>query len=105
MLHFKFISGDEDLPKRDDVGERRRKFEEQLHARASFGDSDGDVKKKKGGANMTFLADATALENAGEALELEDEFYKQVKKQRTDKVLAKEQLYSRYTFIIFESTD
>ncbi|XP_023004169.1 something about silencing protein 10 [Cucurbita maxima] len=89
----KVISGDDDLPTRDDIGERRRKYELQMLARAGFkskddtsvleSESDGDEGDVKGN---------------GEA-DSEDEFYKEVKQQRAAKLAAKAEIYSRTTEI------
>ncbi|XP_022155425.1 something about silencing protein 10 [Momordica charantia] len=87
----KVVSGDDDLPTRDDIGERRRRYELQMLARAgtkskndssalegdSDGDSDGDVKGND------------------EVIDSEDDFYKQVKQQRAAKLAAKSEIYSR----------
>lgn len=92
FLHLKVVSGDDDLPTRDDIGERRRRYELQMLARAgtkskndssalegdSDGDSDGDVKGND------------------EVIDSEDDFYKQVKQQRAAKLAAKSEIYSRY---------
>ncbi|KAI3976505.1 hypothetical protein MKX01_008363, partial [Papaver californicum] len=95
----KVISGDDDLPKRDDVGERRRKNELRVLAKAGGGsmhddnDEDGDVSEGDPGARKRRRAD---IEDGDvEAEESEDEFYKQVKQQRDAKISAKAQLYSR----------
>ncbi|KAM3278289.1 hypothetical protein ACQJBY_045876 [Aegilops geniculata] len=70
---FKSVSGDDDIPKRDGIGERRRKHELRVLARVGTNthedNKDGD----------------------DEASESEDEFYKDVKRQRTEKRLRKEQ--------------
>lgn len=91
FYHLKVISGDDDLPTRDDIGERRRKYELQMLARAGVqskndtsihdsDNSDGDVGVMK--------------ENA--ELDSEDEFYKQVKQQRAAKLAAEAEIYSKY---------
>lgn len=97
---FKFASGDDDLPKRDDIGERRRKHELRVLARTgtkSFDDDvddedvayeDGKFKRKHGETGAEVKEDKTA--------ESEDEFYKEVKKQRIEKPAAKKQLYAKY---------
>ncbi|XBI84256.1 hypothetical protein VPH35_092608 [Triticum aestivum] len=70
---FKSVSGDDDIPKRDEIGERRQKHEQRVLARVGTNtredNKDGD----------------------DEASESEDEFYKDVKRQRTEKRLRKEQ--------------
>ncbi|XP_048526837.1 something about silencing protein 10-like [Triticum urartu] len=70
---FKSVSGDDDIPKRDEIGERRRKHELRVLARVGT-NTRGDNKG-----------------NDDEASESEDEFYKDVKRQRTEKRLRKEQ--------------
>ncbi|XP_062199218.1 protein THALLO-like isoform X2 [Phragmites australis] len=72
----KFVSGDDDLPKRDNIGERRRKHELRVLARV--------------GANT--LEDDRELPEDDD--HTEDEFYKDVKRQRTEKLLIKKQKYS-----------
>ncbi|KAI3863978.1 hypothetical protein MKW98_031570, partial [Papaver atlanticum] len=97
----KVISGDDDLPKRDDIGERRRKNELRVLAKAGGGsihddnddDEDGDVNEGNPGARKRRKADIE--DDDVEAEESEDEFYKQVKQQRDAKLSAKAQLYSR----------
>ncbi|XP_020096366.1 something about silencing protein 10 [Ananas comosus] len=95
----KFASGDDDLPKRDDIGERRRKHELRVLARTgtkSFDDDvddedvayeDGKLKRKHGDIGAEVKEDKTA--------ESEDEFYKEVKRQRIEKLAAKKQLYAK----------
>ncbi|XP_056174485.1 protein THALLO isoform X2 [Syzygium oleosum] len=86
----KVILGDDDLPKRDDIGERRRKHELQVLAGAGvrsdddLGDEDGNL-EANGGAESE---DSESEESA-------DEFYKQVKQQRAAKLAAKAEIYSR----------
>ncbi|KAI3837867.1 hypothetical protein MKW92_000111 [Papaver armeniacum] len=94
------ISGDDDLPKRDDIGERRRKNELRVLAKAGGGsihddndDDDDDVNEGNPGARKRRRADIE--DDDVEAEESEDEFYKQVKQQRDAKLSAKAQLYSR----------
>ncbi|KAM3260425.1 hypothetical protein ACQJBY_051591 [Aegilops geniculata] len=71
---FKSVSGDDDIPKRDEIGERRRKHELRVLARVGT-NTCGDNKDKED----------------DEASESEDEFYRDVKRQRTEKRLRKEQ--------------
>ncbi|KAF8014080.1 hypothetical protein BT93_H0040 [Corymbia citriodora subsp. variegata] len=86
----KVILGDDDLPRRDDIGERRRKHELQVLAGAGvnseddLGDEDGDP-EANGGADS----------EDSESEESIDEFYKQVKQQRAAKLAAKAEIYSR----------
>ncbi|KAK3414449.1 hypothetical protein EUGRSUZ_H00313 [Eucalyptus grandis] len=86
----KVISGGDDLPRRDDIGERRRKHELQVLAVAGFkseddlGDEDGNL-EAYGGADSE---DSESEESA-------DEFYKQVKQQRAATLATKAEMYSR----------
>ena len=91
---LKVISGDDDLPTRDDIGERRRKYELQMLARAGFKSKDGTsvLESESDG-------DEDDVKGNGEA-DSEDEFYKEVKQQRAAKLAAKAEIYSRYVSII-----
>ncbi|PKU65051.1 hypothetical protein MA16_Dca004666 [Dendrobium catenatum] len=85
------VSGDGDLPKRDDIAERRRKHELRVLARARvISTDDGDEGYDNPGINTV---GADFQEN--EELESEDEFYRKVKTQRVEKLNAKSELYSR----------
>lgn len=68
---FKFVSGDDDIPKRNDIGERRRKHE--LRVLARVGVEDGDHAEEKPDQSSD-----------------EDDFYKHVKRQKTEKLLSKQ---------------
>uniref|UniRef100_A0A1J3JPG3 Something about silencing protein 10 n=1 Tax=Noccaea caerulescens TaxID=107243 RepID=A0A1J3JPG3_NOCCA len=92
----KTVSGDDDLPQRDDIGERRRKFELRVLAGAG-------VKSEEEGRNESgvFASDDDIAndddndmddDNDGES---EDEFYKQVKRKQEAKRAAKAGIYSR----------
>lgn len=76
----KAVSGDDDLPKRDDIGERRKKHELQVLARAGIVPDD----EADGDADM------------GEDSGSEDEFYKQSKQQKAAKIAAKAEVYTRF---------
>ncbi|MCL7040942.1 hypothetical protein MKW94_006228 [Papaver nudicaule] len=97
----KVISGDDDLPKRDDIGERRRKNELRVLAKAGGGsmhddndlDEDGVANEGNPGARKRRRADTE--EEDGEAGESENEYYELAKQQRAVKLSAKAQLYSR----------
>lgn len=94
----KTVSGDDDLPQRDDIGERRRKFELKVLAGAGVKSeedgknesevfaSDDDNGKDDDGDN-----DMVDSESEGS----EDEFYKQVKQNKQAKRAAKAEIYSR----------
>ncbi|CAH8383806.1 unnamed protein product [Eruca vesicaria subsp. sativa] len=95
----KTISGDDDLPQRDDIGERRRKFELKVLAGAG-------VKSEEDGKNESEVfasdedndkdedGDDDMVDSDGES-EGEDEFYKQVKQNKQAKRAAKAEIYSR----------
>lgn len=89
--------GDDDLPKRDDIGERRRKFELRVLARAGADPlgEDGDTGDEDDGDKKKRSRDGDVQGKDGETPESEDEFYQEVKKQRAGKLMAKSQLYSR----------
>ncbi|XVE90001.1 hypothetical protein DITRI_Ditri20bG0041500 [Diplodiscus trichospermus] len=90
----KVVSGDDDLPKRDDIGERRRKHELRVLAGAAVKSEDDH-----GGEYDTFEDDGgMPVEENGDTEETEDsedEFYKQVKQQRDAKLAAKAEKYTR----------
>lgn len=87
---LKVVSGDNDLPKRDDIGERRRKHELQVLAGAGVMSED-DLGEEDG--NLEANGGADSEENESE--ESADEFYEQVKQQRAAKLAAKAEMYSR----------
>ncbi|XP_016491725.1 protein THALLO isoform X2 [Nicotiana tabacum] len=86
----KVISGDDDLPKRDDIGERRRKHELRVLAGAGVEPSD-DVEDEPGNHASD---DDVASSDDGE-MDSDLEFYKEVEKQHSAKLAAKEKMYSR----------
>ncbi|XVF42908.1 hypothetical protein PTKIN_Ptkin01aG0403400 [Pterospermum kingtungense] len=91
----KVISGDDDLPKRDDIGERRRKHELRVLAGAAVKSEDdhggeyGDTFEDDGGLSVEENSDTEETEDS------EDEFYEQVKQQRAAKLAAKAEIYTR----------
>lgn len=88
---WKVVSGDDDLPKRDDIAERRRKHELRVLSRAGVISPDvHDEGYDNPGINTV---GTDCQEN--EEIESEDEFYRKVKKQRVEKLTAKAELYSR----------
>ncbi|OVA05757.1 Sas10/Utp3/C1D [Macleaya cordata] len=92
----KVVSGDDDLPMRDDIGERRRKHELRVLAKAGVDSMDEDEDhlgaSRRGGAEL----EGSDVEDEGETEESEeDEYYKQVKQARAAKLAAKAQIYSR----------
>ncbi|KAK4355455.1 hypothetical protein RND71_024426 [Anisodus tanguticus] len=86
----KVISGDDDLPKRDDIGERRRKHEMRVLAGAGVEPFD-DVKDEPG----DHASDDVAATSDDCEIDSDLEFYREVEKQHSAKVAAKEKMYSR----------
>lgn len=80
------ISGDDDLPKRDDIGERRRKFE--LRAISSAGLKSEDVDEEKGDPGFSDQEDGASEDS-------ENDLYEQIKQQRAERLAAKAKIYSR----------
>ncbi|KAJ0976070.1 hypothetical protein J5N97_018035 [Dioscorea zingiberensis] len=80
MEMLKVFSGDDDVPMRDSIGERRRKHELRVLARARTVSMDDEKK---------------AMDIDDETTDPEDDFYKEVKRQRMEKLKAKAALYSR----------
>ncbi|KDO40110.1 hypothetical protein CISIN_1g005733mg [Citrus sinensis] len=89
----KVVSGDDDLPKRDDIGERRRKHE--LRVLAGAGIKSEDDAWDELGTFRTDEDDDMEVGDDGETRESEDEFYEQVKRQRAEKLAAKSEIYTR----------
>ncbi|TXG72718.1 hypothetical protein EZV62_001297 [Acer yangbiense] len=92
---IKVISGDDDLPRRDDIGERRRKHELRVLAGAGIKSEDDDAGDELG----TPISDEDGDMEDGDTGESEDEFYKQVKQQRAAKLAAKAEIYTRTSAI------
>ncbi|XP_074366284.1 protein THALLO isoform X2 [Apium graveolens] len=90
----KLISGDDDLPKRDDIGERRRNHELRVLAGAGIksnddSDDEPNTQDVDGSADME-------VDNATESESESDlEFYKQVEAQHKAKLASKSEKYSR----------
>jgi U3 small nucleolar RNA-associated protein 3 len=86
---FKFVSGDDDLPKRDNIGERRRKHELRVLSRVGANSAedhelpDGDASEEE---------DHHELPEGGD--ESEDDIHRDVKRKRTEKLSTKNALYS-----------
>ncbi|RDY08334.1 Something about silencing protein 10, partial [Mucuna pruriens] len=93
MKKPKVVSGDDDLPKRDDIGERRRKHELRVLAGAGIktedDDDDGDDQMGDLGPN-----EVTEEHDDGSG-DSENEFYRQVEQLRAAKLAAKAETYSR----------
>lgn len=81
----KIVSGDDDLPKRDDIGERRRKHELRVLSGAGIvsGDDVGD-------------GPGTVGNNEDNDV---DDFYKQVEQQRAAKLAAKSEITAPITYM------
>lgn len=88
------ISGDDDLPRRDDVGERRRKHELRVLAGAGIKPSSADGEKEEEEESAGHTSDDGVDANDGDS---DLEFYKQVEKKHSEKVAAKQNKYSRPT--------
>ncbi|KAH7572892.1 hypothetical protein JRO89_XS03G0030100 [Xanthoceras sorbifolium] len=91
FFFLKVVSGDDDLPKRDDIGERRRKHELRVLAGAGI-NSEDDAGEELGTLNSDKDDDMEDGDTGGES---EDEFYKQVKQHRAAKLAAKAEIYTR----------
>ncbi|CAN8284566.1 unnamed protein product [Cochlearia groenlandica] len=91
----KIISGDDDLPQRDDIGERRRKYELRILNEAGVKSEDGknetDAFASDEDNENDDDNDNDMVDNDGES---EDEFYKQVKRKQQAKRAAKAETYS-----------
>ena len=87
----KVISGDDDLPKRDDIGERRRKHEMRVLAGAGI-QSDDDLHDDEPG---TLEGDGVNDTNEDSETDSESDLYKETKLKRDAKLAAKAHKYSR----------
>ncbi|XP_061373441.1 protein THALLO isoform X2 [Gastrolobium bilobum] len=96
----KVVSGDDDLPKKDDIGERRRKHELRVLAGAGIKteDDDDDDDDQTGDPGTNEVADEMDDVESGDS---ENEFYEQVQQVRAAKLAAKAQTYSRNTAVPF----
>ncbi|XP_062174089.1 protein THALLO [Alnus glutinosa] len=99
----KVVSGDDDLPKRDDIGERRRKHELRVLAGAGIKSEDGVEDDEVGHVDADGVEDEVG--NVDADMEDDDigdsevEYYKQVEKRRAAKLAAKAEIYSRTSAI------
>ncbi|XP_044500698.1 something about silencing protein 10 isoform X2 [Mangifera indica] len=93
----KVVSGDDDLPKRDDIGERRRKHELKVLAGAGIrSEDDGGDEIGVYGAEEDGDSEGDEGVSEDQGTEgSEDEFYKQVKHHRAQKLAAKAEIYTR----------
>ncbi|XP_073280576.1 protein THALLO [Primulina huaijiensis] len=86
----KVISGDDDIPKRDDIGERRRKHELRVLAGAGVTSVDNHED-----ATDNFSSDGVSEANGESDPDPDWEYYKQVEQQHAAKLAAKSNKYSR----------
>lgn len=85
-------SGDDDLPKRDDIGERRRKHELRVLGRiGADNDNDEDGDHDNNIDNDDEHDDASDDDVPDEDAS-EDEFYKEAKRKHTEKLITRQQL-------------
>ncbi|XP_022743120.1 something about silencing protein 10-like isoform X3 [Durio zibethinus] len=94
----KVVSGDDDLPKRDDIGERRRKHELRVLAGAAVKSEDdhgGEYDTFEDDGGISVKEENGDTEDTEDTEDSEDEFYKQVKQQRAAKLAAKAEIYTR----------
>ena len=84
----KIISGDDDLPQRDDIGERRRKHELRVLSGAGIKSEDNDTVSDDGDVEM----------EGSETGDSEDDVYEQAKQKRAAKLAAKADMLSRFVF-------
>lgn len=89
-LFRQIISGDDDLPMKDDIGERRRKHELRVLAGAGI-KSDDDVEDEP----KSLDADGAFDMEEDNETESDFEFYREVEKQHEAKLAAKAKMYSR----------
>lgn len=92
LILWKVIAGDDDIPKRDDVGERRRKYE--LRVLAGAGIKSGDDVEDDETGNLSSDGAADANEESGSDSDLD--FYKQVEQKHVARLAEKSAKYSRY---------
>lgn len=96
----KVVSGDDDLPMRDDIGERRRKHELRVLADAGVRNEDDAGNRTEDDAGI-MSEDELAIESDKnddmdeDADSSEDDLYEQVKQKRAAKLAAKAEIYTR----------
>ncbi|KAJ1700920.1 hypothetical protein LUZ63_000699 [Rhynchospora breviuscula] len=87
----KLASGDDDLPKRDDIGERRRKHELRVLGRIGVNndnEDDGNLDDHNDNDDKEVHGDVSDDDDEAS----EDEFYKQAKRERVEKLINRQQL-------------
>ena len=89
---MKGISGDDDLPERDDLGERRWKHELRVLARAGIKSKDDDDAQLESELASSGGDESGGDESGGEESE---DYYNLIKQQREAKLKMKAQKYSR----------
>ncbi|KAJ0840049.1 putative sas10 domain-containing protein [Helianthus annuus] len=87
------VSGDDDLPTRDDIGERRRKHEMRVLTNAGIHSDDDDLQENE---RETSEGDEDGETEDGDT-DSESDLYEQTKLKRDAKLAAKSQKYSRTT--------
>ncbi len=92
-MSLQAVSGDADLPVREDLGERRRNYEIQQAAKASVTNDSDDSDGKAEGNGQDEDKDPE-----------EDDFYMQAKQLKEAKQAAKAAKYSRFTMAILLGT-
>ncbi|KAK7859225.1 something about silencing protein 10, partial [Quercus suber] len=101
----KVVSGDDDLPKRDDIGERRRKHELRVLAGAGIKSEDDVGEDDVLDEVDNFEVDGDADKGDGDTGDSEDEYYKQAEQRRAAKLAAKAEMYSRTSAIVPSSSE
>lgn len=92
MLLLKGVSGDDDLPERDDLGERRWKHELRVLSRAGIKSKDDDDAQLESELASSGGDESGGDESGGEESE---DYYNLIKQQREAKLKTKAQKYSR----------
>ncbi|XP_023927237.1 protein THALLO [Quercus suber] len=101
----KVVSGDDDLPKRDDIGERRRKHELRVLAGAGIKSEDDVGEDDVVDEVDNFEVDGDADMGDGDTGDSEDEYYKQAEQRRAAKLAAKAEMYSRTSVVVPSSSE
>ena len=94
FVFFKVMSGDDDLPKRDDIGERRRKHENRVLASAGIQSDDDELQNDE--TTLDGVNDTNEDGETDPETESETDLYEETKIKRDAKLAAKAQKYSRY---------